>query len=537
MSPPLSPSAGKRFLPVLVFGAGAGTLGIELSAARLLEPWFGNSQIVWAALIALVLACLALGAWLGGKLGDRSPRLDQLLLGVAAAGLATGLIPLAAPAVLRIAVQDLLHFEASLLVAAILVVGVLLGVPVILLGAVTPWALRIALTSVQSGGHTAGRLYAAATLGSIAGTLLPVLWLIPALGTRWTFHLMATFLMLLAASGAPWLSRHRWSLALLGLGGTLLLLGLGFLTDTQAVRQVGSQTDAGELIYEDESRFNYIAVRRKGTELYLKLNEGVGIHSVHHPDTLLSLGIWDYFLLAPWFSAEPPDPAAAEVLIIGLAAGTVSALWTAIYGPAPITGIELDPQIIEVGQTYFGMNQPNLTAIAADGRQWLQAQPASRQWDVIAIDAYRVPYIPFHLATVEFFALVQAHLTPAGAVAINVGRTREDQVLVDHLVATMAQVFPTVMAVHEPVPAEALGNTLVVGLAQATELEQYHTHIANLSTDYPAAFRTFAQTSLVHATYAHARAGAVPLTDDRAPIERIVHGMVWDFLRAVMTDT
>ena len=55
-------------LRLLVFTAGAVTLGVELSAARLLEPWFGNSQIVWAALIGLILSYLAVGAWLGGKL-------------------------------------------------------------------------------------------------------------------------------------------------------------------------------------------------------------------------------------------------------------------------------------------------------------------------------------------------------------------------------------------------------------------------------------------------------------------------------------
>src|SRR5690606_27046523 len=130
---------------------------------------------------------------------------------------------------------------------------------------------------------------------------------------------------------------------------------------------------------------------------------------------LLSQGIWDYFLLAPLFNAPPslatPDD---SLLLIGLAAGTVSELYTHIYGPLPITGIELDPQIIEVGQHYFGMNQPNLTAIAADGRAWLAQQPDSAAWSLIAVDAYRPPYIPFHLTTVEFFQLARQHLTEDG---------------------------------------------------------------------------------------------------------------------------
>ncbi len=528
----------KRYLSMLAAGTGAGALGIELSAARLLEPWFGNSQLVWAALISLVLACLALGAWLGGQAGDRHARLDYLLLTVMGAGLATTLIPLLVPWILRRSIQDLLAFEAIRLLTAILGVAVLLALPVVLLGATAPWAIRIALTSVQAGGRTAGRLYAAATLGSIAGTLLPVLWLIPAFGTRWTFHLMAVFLLVLATAGVVWLSRdHRWRVGMLGVTGCGMVLLSGYLANTSAMWTLGSRTQAGELVYEDESRFHYIAVRQQGTETYLKLNEGVGIHSVHHPATTLSLGVWDYFLLAPWFSAQPPDPAQAQVLVIGLAAGTVSSLWTDIYGPAPITGIELDPQIIAVGQTYFGMNQPNLTAVAADGRRWLQTQPATRAWDVIAIDAYRVPYIPFHLTTVEFFRLASSRLRETGVVAINVGRTQTDQSLVDSLVATMNEVFPTVVVVNEPVPAGTLGNALVVGLQQPTDLAWYQTHILGLSTDYPAAFRTFARASLDQVAYAAINPAITPLTDNRAPVERIVHGIVWNFLRSATAGT
>ncbi len=528
----------RRYLLLLVGGAGTGALGIELTAARLLEPWFGNSQLVWAALIALVLACLAIGAWGGGKLGDRYARLDILLLTVIGAGQTTVLIPLWVPWILHRSAQDMLALDMGRMGVAVVLVALLLSLPVTLLGAVSPWAVRLALTSLAAGGRTAGRLYAAATLGSIVGTLAPVLWLIPAFGTRWTFHLLATFLTILAAIGAVWVPRGlRRRVLGLGLLVCGMALGLGFLTNSAAVYQVGTRNQAGELVYEDESRFHYIAVRQQGTETYLKLNEGVGIHSVHHPATVLSLGVWDYFLLAPWFSTQPPDPAQAQVLIIGLAAGTVSSLWTDIYGPAPITGIELDPQILAVGRRYFGMNQPNLTAIAADGRRWLQSQPPTRTWDVIAIDAYRVPYIPFHLTTVEFFRLAAAHLTETGVVAINVGRTQMDQSLVDALVTTMHTVFATVVVVNEPVPAGTLGNTLVVGLTQPTDLAWYQTHILGLSTIYPAPFRAFARESLNQVAYATPVPDVAPLTDDRAPVERIVHGIIWNFLRRTALDS
>ena len=335
----------KRYLVALAFCAGAGALGLELAAARLLEPWFGNSQLVWAALISLVLAFLAGGAWLGGRWGDRFPSPLRLLVTVIASSLLIGFIPVIAPAVLRSTAQDLLAFEPALLLAAGLAVVLLLSLPVLLLGTVTPWAIRIALPSVEDGGRTVGRFYAAATLGSIVGTLAPVLWLIPAYGTRWTFHLLSLFLLLAALAGTPWLHPWRRLFVIAGLCVLLWSIALPVWADTGSVRGLGSETGGGILVYEDESEFNYIAVRQQGSETYLKLNEGVGIHSVRHPDSVLSRGIWDYFLLAPWLAAQPADPAAAEVLLIGLAGGTVSSLWTDIYGPASITGIELDPQI------------------------------------------------------------------------------------------------------------------------------------------------------------------------------------------------
>ena len=506
-------------------------MGLELAAARLLEPWFGNSQLVWAALISLVLAFLAGGAWLGGRWGDRYPALPRLLGTVMAASFLMSLVPVVAPVVLRATVQDLLAFEPGLLMAAGLAVAILLSLPVMLLGTVTPWAIRIALPSTEGQGQTVGQMYAAATLGSIMGTLAPVLWLIPAFGTRWTFHLLALFLLVAVMAGMPWLRHWRRQFAVLGLGVLLWSTAWPVWANTGSVRGLGSETVAGTLVYEDESRYNYIAVRQRGSEIYLKLNEGVGIHSVHHPDSVLSRGIWDYFLLTPWFAAQPVDPAAAEVLLIGLAGGTVSSLWSDIYGPAPITGIELDPQILEVGYTYFDMARPNLTTVAADGRRWLQAQPTYRQWDMIGIDAYRVPYIPFHLATVEFFALVRSHLTPAGVVAINVGRIPGDQTLVDSLVVTMQAVFPAVFILNEPVPPDTLGNALVVGLVRSADTENYRRHMQSLSPTYPQSFRDFARSTPAQVSAASVAPDLAPLTDDRAPIARIVHRIVWRFLQ------
>ena len=520
-----------RYLSILVFTTGAVTLGMELSASRLLEPAFGNSQIVWAALIGLILLYLALGAWLGGKLADRFPRQRELdyTMTLAAAGIA--LAATVSRPVLTLASNSMAELSVGLLASSLLAIFLLFSIPGILLGAASPWALRIALLKQADTSHTgqiAGRLSAIATTGSLVGTFLPVLWLIPAVGTRWTFFLLAIALLTVVTLGSLKYA-YRW-FPLTVLVGVLLL---AFITRPGMPLTLGN-ADAGEVIYADESLYNTIVVRQWGEERHLKLNEGVGLHSVYHPQMLLSQGIWDYFLLAPLFRPAPSFPTEDDrFLLIGLAAGTVSELYTNIYGPLPITGVELDPQIIEVGQEYFGMTQPNLTAIAADGRRWLAQQPDTSTWSYIAVDAYRPPYIPFHLTTVEFFQLTYDHLVNDGVLAINVGRTPTNFALVDALAATAQQVYPTVFLLDEPGPPGTLGNTLLVATKTPATLEtSLLANVATLSTSLPAEFRSFAQRAVQVARPATPPATAPIFTDDRAPVERIVHSIILDFLTA-----
>lgn len=518
-----------RYLSLLLFTTGAVTLGMELSASRLLEPAFGNSQIVWAALIGLILLYLALGAWVGGRLADRFPQRRELdyTMTLAAAGIA--LAATVSRPVLTLAANSMADLSVGLLASSMLAIILLFSIPGILLGAASPWVLRLALRQQEAVSHTgqvAGRLTAISTTGSLVGTFLPVLWLIPTFGTRWTFFLLSIALLTVITLGSL-RQAYRW-IPLLTLIGVVLLA-----TFTRpGLPLILGNAEAGDVIYADESLYNTIVVRQWGPERHLKLNEGVGLHSVSHPQMLMSQGIWDYFLLAPLFRPAPSLPTPADrLLLIGLAAGTVSELYTNIYGPIPITGIELDPQIIEVGQQFFGMTQPNLTPIAADGRRWLAQQPATATWSFIAVDAYRPPYIPFHLTTVEFFQLTRDHLTSDGVLAINVGRTPTNFALVDALAKTAQQVYPTVFLVDEPGPPGTLGNTLLVATKSPVTLEAtLQANIATLPTTLPLEFRDFAQQALQVARPAPILATAPIFTDDHAPVERIVHSIILDFL-------
>ena len=516
-----------RYLTALVFTSGLVTLGMELSASRLLEPAFGNNQIVWSALIGLILLYLALGAWLGGMLADRYPRQRELDITLTLAAIGVALIPLFSAPVLRWASQGLAGFSVGLLAGSLIAILLLFSIPGILLGTATPWAIRLSLYDLETTGQTAGRFSATATAGSIFGAFLPALWLIPAFGTRWTFFILSLTLLTVITLGSLRQS-HRWIPIAAWVGVLLFAL---FSQPSQGFLGLWGDEQSGPVIYEDESVYNYISVRQWGSEHHLKLNDGIGIHSVYHPDMVLSQGIWDYFLLAPLFQPTWPETHGPDnLLIIGLAAGTVSELYTDIYGPLPITGVELDPQIIKVGQQFFDMNQENLEPIAADGRRWLVQQPSDAVWDVIAIDAYRPPYIPFHLTTVEFFQLVRAHLSEDGVVAINVGRTDTNFALVDALTATLSTVFPMVYVIDEPGPPATLANSLVVATVQPMTFEALSANIADLPDSMAPEFREFVQKTATQARIAAPAPDAPIFADDRAPVERVVHSIIADYL-------
>src|SRR5215210_5265312 len=173
-------------LAALVFGAGTGSLATEISASRLLAPYFGSSTIVWANLIGIVLAGLAFGYWLGGRLADRRP--EPRLLGaiVLAAAVWVAATPFVAGPFLDAAVGNLDEASAGAVIGSFFAVLLLFAPAVVLLGMVSPFAIRLALSDVATAGAVAGRFYALSTGGSLLGTFLPAVVTIPLVGTQRT---------------------------------------------------------------------------------------------------------------------------------------------------------------------------------------------------------------------------------------------------------------------------------------------------------------------------------------------------------------
>jgi predicted membrane-bound spermidine synthase len=509
-------------LRVLVFVSGLTVMAVEMTGLRLLAPFFGTSLVVTTILIGSMMGFLSLGYWLGGKRGDAHPTLGALakVTGFASAWVIA--LPFIGQPILRAAaatMQPLIQGDTldQPALAVGVIAGGLLGVlalfalPVTLMGMVSPWAVRLAVTDVTKAGQDAGRLYALSTVGSILGSFLPALALIPALGVRRTFITVGA--LLLAASALAYFKK-----AAPPVGGVVVGILLMFVPQ-------GTIRPMDGLMYEAESLYHFIQVveepyGRCDRAAHLYLNEGVGVHSVKClDDNADTRGTWAYMGAAPLYREDPQGT--DEVLIIGLAGGTIARHLLASFPDAHIDGVEIDGAVVEVGQEYFDNDDPRITPYVLDGRVFLQA--TDRSYDVILVDAYRQPYIPFHLTTVEFWEQVAEHLDDDGVVAINVASVRGVSMsLTTMIYATMREVFPSVHHVDA-----TQSNDILYATKQESRPGRMQENIAVMPKG--TSRRGIDQIRTVLHTKTHADIpgwrDARVLTDDQAPVE-----LAWDLM-------
>ncbi len=483
-----------RHLYVLVFVVGTASLGAEIAAARLMAPFFGASTIVWANTIGVVLVALSAGYWLGGRLADRRPDLRSLCLVVLAAAVLLAIVPLIARPFFDLSVDALDQIEAGAFVGSLFAVLFLIAIPVVLLGSCAPWALRLAVDDVEHAGRVSGRLYAISTVGSLTGTMLAALVLVPFAGTQRTFLIFALALAVVAAVGLGW----RFALV-----PALLAAALAIPVGT--VKATGD----GRVLYEAESAHQYIRVlEQPDGDRVLELNEGQAVHSILPQHGYLTADYWDSFLDLPFLASER---APARIAVLGNAGGTIAREYGHFWPGTQVDGVELDPKVTEVGYRYFDMgSNPNLTVDEGDARPWLRQSDGGYQ--MIVVDAYRQPYIPFYLATKEFFELVRDRLAPGGMVVVNVGHAEGNDEFERVIGATMGAVFPTVL--RDPVEST---NTLMIATEAPASAERLRRAArADLHGN-------LAKLALIDAARIGPRLpGGDVYTDDRAPVEWLI---------------
>jgi predicted membrane-bound spermidine synthase len=390
-------------------------------------------------------------------------------------------------------------------------------VPIALLGAVPPLVLhavgnRIGRLDVELG-RLSGRLSAAGTLGSLVGTLAAGLVLIPWVGTTRTMDIGA---LALAAAAAVLAVRAQRQLVL---PGVTIVVTVALAASVAAARHV----PIGRLVHAAESRHNYITVVDVGPERQLRVNDGFAVQSWVYRDGRLPLrDVWSFYALAPAWTTQPVK----RVLLLGMGGGTSAELYRRLYPAARVTGVELDPEMVRAGRDHLGIRLDDIEVVIADARTFVAraavATPA--QWDIIILDAFQFPYVPFQLTTQEFFADASRCLAPGGVLVVNAGRRHHHRDVVHALERTLASVFAHVAAADAPNPS----NTIIVAGA--------HDPLAGVGVEALAASSPLGTTLVEEAGRlprlqpARWPRGTPLLTDDHAPVEWLTDRIIWSSL-------
>ena len=383
---------------------GAAVMAVELLGARLLSAGYGGSLVVWAAMISVTLLSLAIGYFVGGLLSDRCPRPGLLYAVLLVASVLVAACPYE-----RFVLQacyDSLGLRGGALASS----AVIFFLPLSLLGFTGPFVIRLLSERKRGVGMTAGCVYAISTLGSVAGTLLTGLWLVPQFGTTTGFLLAASTMAVVAGVGLM----LRFGMRAV----CVLLLPVSVLLLPRPQTRVGQTYTApdGEsvsILAVHESPYANLVVLRKG-RYHLLLADGIVQTGV--PMDFSRLQRCDLLKDSNYFQELLPymtdDPSEANVLIVGLAGGMTASLLQN-YG-MDVFSVDLDPMVIELARKYFGFEG---RAVAADGRQFLKDCPD--KYDFCVIDTYSGDVFPFHMASVEAFDTAKLVLKPGGVLAIN----------------------------------------------------------------------------------------------------------------------
>ena len=405
-------------------------MGLEMAGSRVLATFFGSSIYVWGAIISIFLAALSVGYFVGGMVADRRPDFNVLIYLLLFDGIWLLLIPLYANGVCR----AILSLGPGQRLGPLLSTLILFGGPSVLLGMVSPFAVRLAARSVQQMGNISGSLYALSTLGSIAGTLITAFWLVPAIGVRAILQILGISLLILPLLVVIPLRRKIWFVSIAFLMSSASIVGLRFsLTPT---------TDR-KIVYEADSAYHHILViddaQRKTR--FLQFNNYVegGIDLDPPYETRLSYS--NAFQLARIFKQKIDN-----ILIIGGGGGIVARKFVTDDPNVVVDQVELDPRVVEVSHKFFHLETgPRLRVHVEDGRNYVRR--TSERYDVVMLDAFTIGgQIPFHLTTMEFFREIQQVLKTDGVLVANLNGSMQGprSAILRSEYKTLASVFDNV---------------------------------------------------------------------------------------------
>lgn len=448
-------AANKSASSVVLYGvvclAGAVSLIIEIVALRVLAPYFGNTIFVTSSVISIILAALAIGYYLGGRLSDRRPD-PRLFYGlILAAGILVMLIVSLAANILPILGRQLTIMSGPPVAAL-----ALFFVPGLLFGMLPPFALRLLIDPAhpRAIGETAGQVFFWSTAGSIAGSLLAAYGLIPFFHTNTIFFVSGLILVIIGALGQFWGRQVARRTVAQGLILVVLMFGTSSIPSTRA-----------SLLYDRNGTYEHITVfeatYRNRLARFLTLDQNSSSARYVGSDDHV-FGYTQYYQLHRLLSAP-----AQRALVLGGGAYTIPASLIRELPGVTVDVVDIEPLLYQVSQDYFGL-EPNerLRNHVTDGRRFLA--DSSVAYDFIFSDVYySLHAVPAHFTTREFFELAKSRLAPGGIFVVNLIGSLADgsDSFVPAEIKTFGEVFANTAyyAVTDPASDE-VQNVMVIGV-------------------------------------------------------------------------
>ena len=389
-------------LKYTVFISGAAVMVIEILGGRIIAPYYGSSTYVWSALISVILASLALGYYVGGQLADISPSVRRLSLILLVSALMVFLIPFVKQQVF------LMSLPMGVYLGSIFAPLILLSLPGIFLGMVSPYTVKIAAKHLENLGTIAGDLYALSTVGSIAGTFATGFILIP------NFRISSIFfgIALVLALTSSYLYVKNTSSIKLGRQTVFSILLISLILVSLATYTTSYPVDK-KLLHVEYTPYNQIMVLEDENNRYLSL-DGSAEGAIRF-DTNYSLYEYaNYFEIPFLMRSEIKD-----VLVAGEGAGVGPRQIKANHPGTHVTVSEINPRVHEIAKEYFMVDDSEIDVRRVGIRSFIQS--TNETYDYVILDAYNGFFtIPFHILTLEFFHGIKGILNPDGIVLMNI---------------------------------------------------------------------------------------------------------------------
>ncbi|HEX2944657.1 MAG TPA: fused MFS/spermidine synthase [Clostridia bacterium] len=491
------------FIYITSFLCGMTVMGVELSATRLLAPYFGTSSIVYTVVIGLIMISMSIGNVLGGRSADKHNDLGRLFSLLWVAALWVAIIPLAGKYIITLITVLMMYILPGNLLVSGSVISCLLvfSAPLLILGMVSPYLVKLGVRDMENSGRTTGEIYAASTIGSIIGTFIPTFLTIPYIGTMKSFLVFALALNLICLY--YFITRKK---------GLVKGLITTVLTAILLIIPISNPFAFWtKVVLEDESLYNYLQVTENSDSVIFSTNVAFGVQSIYMKNKTLSGFYYDYAITSPLMLKDSTVKKPADILVLGMGTGTFAKECKYFFPETRIDGVEIDQKIVDLSKKYFGLTDKDARVYVNDGRTFLST-PQAGKYDIILVDAYHDITIPFHMSTREFFSQVKEHLKPGGVIMININmRSDKSSEVVDYLTQTLRSNMNKVYKFDVPNTT----NVFVYSSDNNELLSDYKSNTELLAQDDP--LKNLAEAIVENST--EVTDTKYVFTDDLAPVE------------------